>query len=203
MHESISDLLRDGAQQLGVALDDAAINRLLGYIELLLKWNRRVDLTGHKTADGIANRLILDSLAPAALFQKGASIIDVGSGGGVPGIPIKIARPDLRITLLEPRQRRAAFLRQTVDELKIDAMVVEARMETISDRYDIALSRALMPPKDWVRAAQKLVNPGGVIGVWEKTPTVSATQTICYYLPDGYRGVVELVSHETTKTQVI
>ncbi|MEK6607215.1 MAG: 16S rRNA (guanine(527)-N(7))-methyltransferase RsmG [Myxococcota bacterium] len=186
-------ILADGAAGLGVTLGERAAERLTRYIELILKWSRRVDLTGLTTPEAVANRLILDSLALVRAIAHADSVIDVGSGAGIPGIPLAVARPDLRVTLVEPRERRAAFLRTAIDVLGIDARLLAVRLEAVDERFDWVVSKAFLPPEKWVVAARRLARPGGRIALWTHRPTtLEANERIAYRLPDGSDGLVEV-----------
>lgn len=188
----IPELLREGARSLGVGLDAIAVARLCAYIDLLLKWSRRVDLTAHRTPERVASRLVLDALAAVPLIPRGASVVDVGSGNGALGIALKAARSDLTVTLVEVRQRRAAFLRATAD-LGIATTVVEARAEDGTVTYDVAASRAFARLDAWLSLGARLVRrPDGMVLAWLARPSGrNATSAVSYDLPDGHRGHVE------------
>lgn len=102
-------------------------------------------LIGPREVDRLWERHILNSVALADLMPEGSTVVDVGSGAGLPGIPLALARPDLRITLLEPLQRRADFLVSAVDEFGVDVDVVRARAEEHRVRYDVVTGRAVAP----------------------------------------------------------
>ena len=126
-------LLAEGIAGLGVETDAAAPARLARYHRLLCEWNTRMNLTGDTDFTVALCRHYLDSLAPLrleGLFARGARLIDVGSGAGFPGLPLAIARPDLRVTLLDALQKRISFLSAVVEDLGLtNVRLVHARAE--------------------------------------------------------------------------
>lgn len=117
------------------------------YVDILASRGLEWGLIGPRELDRLWERHILNSAALADLLPDGASVADVGSGAGLPGIPLTILRPDLRVDLLEPLLRRSTFLSQAVDELEIDdrVSVVRTRAEDHRQRYDVVVCRALAP----------------------------------------------------------
>ena len=142
-------------ERLGIVCDKRAPGRLARYHALLCDWNTRMNLTGDTDFAVAQDRLYADSLAPLGLegaFPQGASLIDVGSGAGFPGLPLAIARPDLRITLLDSLGKRVNFLAAVADELGLENVrLVHARAEDAGrnpahrERYDVAVARAVAP----------------------------------------------------------
>jgi 16S rRNA (guanine527-N7)-methyltransferase len=120
------------------------INR---YVDILASTGVEWGLLGPREADRLWERHILNSAALSGLIPKDSAVADVGSGAGLPGIPLAILRPDLRMTLIEPLLRRSTFLIQTVDELGIAnrVEVVRSRAEDHHRTYDVVVSRALAP----------------------------------------------------------
>lgn len=143
--------LRAGAERLGLVVSEAQMGLLLRYAQLLLDYNQRVNLTGARDLDELEVRHLLDSLTVAPHLPEGpATVIDVGSGGGMPGLPLAIVRPDLQFTLLDSVGKKAAFLEQTVATLGLDNIaVVNARAELAAQTWDyrqrfhVAVSRAV------------------------------------------------------------
>jgi 16S rRNA (guanine527-N7)-methyltransferase len=161
------EALAAGAAALGLELDDAKQAKLLAYLTLLEKWNRTHNLTAVHGRERMLSHHLLDSLAvlPHLPVQSGMRLIDVGSGGGLPGIPLAIARPDWHVALLDSNQKKSAFLRQAVAELKLaDAEVVTARAETyVPDKpfFELAIARAVSELAQFVKMAAHLVGTGG------------------------------------------
>lgn len=139
----------------GLGADAAAPARLARYHRLLCEWNARMNLTGDTDFAVALYRHYLDSLAPLrleGLFAHGARVIDVGSGAGFPGLPLAIARPDLRVTLLDALQKRISFLSAVVEELGLPHVRLlhvraedGARNPEHRERYDLAVARAVAP----------------------------------------------------------
>ena len=146
------------------------LEQLQKYIALLLDWNQRINLISPNDKERIAERHIWESLAVLSAwpFPENATVLDLGSGGGFPGIPLKIVRPDLAMTLLESRQKKTLFLNAAVHELKLsNCRVVNARAEelakTSGEKFSIAIARAVANLKTlWKWSRPQLVE-GGVL----------------------------------------
>ncbi len=141
--------------------------QLAQYIRLLLEWNQRINLISPNDEDRIAERHILESLAVLSVwdFPNESTVLDLGSGGGFPGIPLKIIRPDLAMTLLESRQKKTLFLNTAVRELKLEnCRVVNARAEELSgEKYSIVIARAVADLKTLWEWSWPLLISGGVL----------------------------------------
>ena len=157
--------LEPGCEQLGMTLSADQQMRLRGHLELLAKWNCRLNLTAIKGMDDMVVRHVLDSLAIAP-FVRGDSLLDLGSGGGFPGLPLAIAHPHWRVTLLDSRARRVAFLRQVCAVLDLDHVsVVQERVENYrpAEKFDTLAARAFASLGDTLRATTALHHPGGCL----------------------------------------
>lgn len=172
--------LRSGLASLALMLPDAAIAKLLAYLGLLGKWNKVYSLTAISDAGKMVSHHLLDSLAalaPVADLQP-ARLLDVGSGGGQPGIPFAIARPDWRIVLLDSNQKKTTFLRQAVLELGLENVdVVCDRVEAYvpASPFDVITSRAFASLADFVNLTQHLLAPSGQ---WAALKGVTPTEEI-------------------------
>jgi len=136
------------------------------YVVLLLQWNRRINLTAARSVDDIWAHHVEDSLAVVPHVPADAQrLLDVGSGGGFPGLVIAIARPDLSVTLLEPVHKKRAFLATAARELGLSTVdALAERLEAHAGRsYDVATSRATWPVGEWIDRARAFVKPGGLI----------------------------------------
>jgi len=164
---AVDDLERQiehGMEVLGLHSNRAMLRKFRDFIDLLCKWNRTYNLTAIREPELMVSNHLLDSLAVAP-FLVGECGIDVGSGGGFPGVPLAIAAPQRRVTLLDSSQKRTAFLRQAAAELKLaNVEVVCERVENWKPAapYDWVISRAFAELPDFVRAAGHLVS-GGVL----------------------------------------
>lgn len=135
------------------------------YVDLLATRGLEWGLIGPREVDRLWDRHILNSVALHELLPSGASVADVGSGAGLPGIPLAILRPDLQVTLIEPLLRRSTFLTQAVDDLGITGQtrVVRSRAEDHRETYDIVVSRALAPLPRLLDWCEPLRAAGGAI----------------------------------------
>jgi 16S rRNA (guanine527-N7)-methyltransferase len=160
---SIESQLKAGVAALGLALPDGAEAKLLAYLALLDKWNRVYNLTAVRDAERMVSHHLLDSLAAVPSFNSGA-VLDVGSGGGLPGIPLAIARPELRVTLIDSIAKKTAFLLQAKAELGLGNMqVITSRVEDFwpEAQFDVITSRAFSDLKEFVTLTRHLLKPGG------------------------------------------
>lgn len=160
---TLAQQLAQGVLQLGFTLPAGAQQRLLEYLALLQKWNRVYNLTAVREAPRMVRQHLLDCLA-AAPHVGAAAILDVGSGAGLPGIPLALALPDSRVTLLESSHKKAAFLRQVVMELKLlNAEVVCERVEAwqAPAAFAVVISRAFSDLAEFVSLAGRHAVAGG------------------------------------------
>ena len=155
--------LQAGLAQMGLELPPARQLLLLEYLALLKKWNGTYNLTALRGEQEMISHHLLDSLTLLPYTAGAKSLIDVGSGGGMPGIPAAVCRPDLAVTLCDANSKKTAFLRQTAIELGLDNVeVVCGRIENLQDRRaDIVTSRAFAELADFVSLTRHLVAPGG------------------------------------------
>jgi 16S rRNA (guanine527-N7)-methyltransferase len=145
------DLLADTAARWGLPLDQAQLDQFATYTAELRRWNERVNLMAVADEPRIATRHFLDSLRCALSWGTAVrSLIDVGAGAGLPGLPLKILRPDLRLTLVESIGKKAAFLHHVVAVLELtDVTIVAGRAEAVGqdvahrEQYDVAVARAV------------------------------------------------------------
>jgi 16S rRNA (guanine527-N7)-methyltransferase len=145
------DLLAAGARELDLDLAPAQLDQFARYAELLIDWNLRFNLTAIVEPRDIVIKHFLDSLAAARSLPPGPiNLIDVGAGAGLPGLPLKIARPEIKLTLLEATRKKCDFLQAVIDDLHLaDVQVVNARAEEAGrleehrEQYDIAIARAV------------------------------------------------------------
>ncbi len=172
---SLDALLTKVAGAWPVSLDGAQRECLAGFVRLLLRWNARINLTGARTDEDVVGEHLPDSFAMAHVVPPRAMVLDVGAGGGFPAIPFAVLRPDCAVNLLEPRAKRAAFLRTAARELGLARVTVEAiRVEDLGasrGTFDVTSSRATFALGRWVEIAPRLVKPGGRILLFANDPT--------------------------------
>ncbi len=169
-------ILDDGARELGLELSPRQLGQFERYYEVLTDWAERVSLTAVHDEEGVQRRHFLESAGLiAVLLEEGLSLrdralIDVGSGAGVPGLPLKILEPSLRLTLVEAKQRKADFLQALLPELGLsDVAIVTRRAEEAGhdpahrEQYDFAVAKALAPLRTLAELTLPLVRMGGVV----------------------------------------
>lgn len=171
------DTLRTGAAALGVALSDTQGEQLLAYGTLMLKWNKVYNLTAVRDPAGVMTHHLLDSLAAVAPLQREwggkGRLLDVGSGGGLPGVVIAIMRPDIEVSCLDAVAKKAAFVQQVAAELELPNLRgLHARVESLAGSYEVISSRAFASLPDFFNGSVHLLAPGGVwLAMKGKVPT--------------------------------
>lgn len=189
------------AEQLGVALDEGSRVNLLRFGRLLLDWAKVINLTGAATLHELGRRHFIDSVAAASVLAPDATLVDVGSGAGLPALPLALIRADLRLTLVEPTAKRVAFLRTAVRELGLGARVtvrsgrVGPQEELSAGDWDAAMARAVWSPQEWVSRARSLVRPGGQILIFCVSQTEAASLApevaVVPYAPDRWLATIQ------------
>lgn len=155
--------LREGLSELGVCAAPGFAGRLAAYLDLLVRWNKAYNLTSITDAEGMVVRHILDS-AVARPWLAGTTILDAGSGAGLPGIPLALLEPERRFTLVDASGKKVRFLRQVVMELKLPNVTpVQARLEGwhAESPFDTVISRALASLGEFVTTCGHLAGAGG------------------------------------------
>ncbi|MBI5613220.1 MAG: 16S rRNA (guanine(527)-N(7))-methyltransferase RsmG [Gammaproteobacteria bacterium] len=177
--------LQTGLQTLGLELAPATQEKLIGYIELLAKWNQAYNLTAVRDPGQMVARHLLDSLAILP-WVRGPRVLDIGSGAGLPGIPLALARPDLRFVVLDSNAKKTRFLVQAVAELGLkNVEVVNSRVENYRPAapFDTLIARAFAGIADMLSASAPLCAPGGR---WLAMKGVYPQQELAA-IPPGYR----------------
>ncbi len=155
--------LRKGLDAMELTLSLAQQQQLLTYLEILTKWNKVFNLTAVRDRTHMVTRQLLDSLAILPLIQ-GERVLDVGSGGGLPGFPLAIADPDRHYYLLDSNGKKTRFLTQAKMEMHLpNVFVAQARIEEYvpSHRFDTIVSRAFSSVSDFVGNSRQVLRPGG------------------------------------------
>ncbi|MES1947602.1 16S rRNA methyltransferase GidB [Salinisphaera sp. C84B14] len=155
--------LADGIKDIGVDVGRSPQAQLIAYLRELSTWNATYNLTAVRDPLAMVTRHLLDSLAVLD-FVSGASVADIGSGPGLPGLVIAITRPRMTITLVESNRKKAAFLRHVRRRLELDnVIVVQERVEAVEtdDKFDTVICRAFAAAGECARLAGHLVAPGG------------------------------------------
>lgn len=163
---SLEKLIGKGLEELGLVYSREQVMALLTYLAELKKWNKAYNLTSLKTDEDIIIKHFIDSLLYLkAMPDDVQSMMDVGSGAGFPGLPIKIMRPDITVYLVEPSGKKAIFLKHMIGLLKLeDAAVVEKRVEDLESMdVDAAVTRALFDVGDFCKKVSPVLESGGVV----------------------------------------
>ena len=166
--KDLSQRLLRRAARARVPLDDTLAERLAAYVELLRRWNARMNLTALDDRNAGLDRLVIEPLAAAAHLPRTGTIVDIGSGGGSPAIPLKLAVPGISLRMVEAKTRKAAFLREAVRWLELERTEVEAgRYEELLARpdlheaHEVLTLRAVRVEARVLRGIQAFVAPGG------------------------------------------
>jgi 16S rRNA (guanine527-N7)-methyltransferase len=168
MTAKLGTLVLYAASSLGVALEVATAQSAAAWLGRLEEWNARIDLTAARTREELVDLMVADALVLAARVPLGVHVVDVGTGAGGPGLALALFRPDLRVTLVEPRAKRVSFLRAVLDEVaRPDIAIRHVRGESLcgAGRWDVAVSRATLKPGVWLDLGRKLVSSGRVVWV--------------------------------------
>ena len=168
-------ILEDGARELDIELSQDQLDQFHRFYEVLGDWAQRVSLTAVRDFEGVQRRHFLESAAIVAVLRdeglslEDASLIDVGSGSGIPGIPLRIIEPSLQLTLVEAKQRKCEFLNDVLPEIGLDDVnVISRRAEEVGhdprqrEQYDFAVAKALAPLCTLAELTLPLLRMGGV-----------------------------------------
>jgi 16S rRNA (guanine527-N7)-methyltransferase len=198
--------LRTSVAQLGVEIDPEAVERIDQFLELLLEWNQRFNLTGERDRELLLRRHVVDSAAPVSWLPRTGLVIDVGSGAGFPGIILGCLRPDLELVLVESRRRPTSFLREVIRAIPLpNARALELRAEDAANDPGLArqaavvVARAIRLPI-FLSLAGPLVSDDGIV-IAMQTPRTAANleperadlrlqERRAYRLPDGEKRVL-------------
>ncbi|MDI1301547.1 MAG: 16S rRNA (guanine(527)-N(7))-methyltransferase RsmG [bacterium] len=190
MSDGLAKKLHDGIGQLALTLPPGSEDALLNYLSLLLKWNAAYNLTAVRDPEQMVIKHLLDSLAILPYVQ-GKTLIDVGTGAGLPGFVLALVKPELHVTMLDSNGKKIRFLRQAIADIGVkNAEAVQCRVEEFDRKFDVVSSRAFATLTDMVLGSAQLLNEGGEFlamkGVW---PTEEIAE-----LPEGFvvRDVVAL-----------
>ena len=168
MDAPFRNTLEQGARALGLALQDDASEKLERYADRLLTWNRKVNLTAITDPEDLAEKHLVDSLALVPDATGAATLLDVGSGAGLPGIPLAIALPSLDVTCCDSVAKKVAFVKTVAAELGLRVRGVAARAGGEPEieglpRAEVVVSRAFADPERWLPLAARYLAPGGKV----------------------------------------
>ena len=160
--------LRAGVQALGLDLSDEQIQRLLDHVALIQKWNKVYNLTALRDPADMLTHHLLDSLTAIAPLRRHTQgqplkVLDVGSGGGLPGVVLAICMPELNVSCVDTVAKKAAFVQQVAVSLKLPNLRgIHARVESLTDPYQVICSRAFASLPDFVTWSRSALAEGGV-----------------------------------------
>jgi 16S rRNA (guanine527-N7)-methyltransferase len=151
----------------GITLTDSSRRGLTVWLDTLVEWNQRMDLTAARSEDELLDLMVFDAMVLAREVPPHARLVDVGTGAGAPGLGVAILRPDLAVTLVEPLTKRVSFMRFVLGSLgRTDVTLRRDRCEALpGNTWDVAVARATLAPAAWLDAGARLVNPGGSVWV--------------------------------------
>ena len=185
MRKDLKEILSNGSLQAGVKLSEVELQAFEVFLDEIRTWNRRINLTGIKDDRGIVIKHFLDSLFITPLVSESEEILDVGTGAGFPGIPLKIVKPSLKLTLMEASAKKVGFLKHIRRMLGLrDLNIIKGRAESFKGRmsFDKVVSRATGRLCDGIKMMEGLLRDGGI-----------------YLVMKGKRGVLDWESIDMKK----
>jgi 16S rRNA (guanine527-N7)-methyltransferase len=168
--DSNSQLLKRGAHQFGVGLSEEQVRLFILFLEGLWSWNRNINLTGIAKKRKMLIQLLLEPLVALPYLPSSGTLLDIGSGAGIPGLPFKIARPEYEVHLLEAKAKKVSFLKDMIRKVGLKGIkAYQGRAEKSDDLpalfngYDIVTARALAPLKRTIHICSPHIMPGGLL----------------------------------------
>lgn len=169
MDQLLETLLKQGAAEYGIALDDSQVSALSDFKSILMEWNKKMNLTAIEEDREVILKHFVDSLSIVPFLQGVHSIIDVGSGAGFPGIPVKIVKPEIEVVLLDSLEKRINFLNAVITALRLDKITAfHSRAEDAGasshyrEKFDAAVARAVASLPVLLEYCLPLVKTGGI-----------------------------------------
>jgi len=170
MRHDLDDVLWRGAGKLGVGLSEEKVKAFDFFLEELMRWNRKMNLTSVRTPFEIVVKHFLDSLALSPYLSQGSSLLDIGSGAGFPCIALKISDPSLKVTSIDTSKKKLAFQKHLIRQLGLEGMhTVHAHLpdpgveDTFNKSFDYALSRAFGDLETLLRIGRPFIKDAGII----------------------------------------
>lgn len=193
------------ARRVNLSIPTELADALLAYLELLALWNSKINLTALDDPDAAIDRLILEPLLAARHVPTGASVIDIGSGGGSPAIPLKLAAPRIKLWMVESKTRKSAFLREAIRQLDLRESFVETKRfeellatPTLHESMDVVTIRAVRVEAATLLSLQAFLRPGGEIFLFR-----SSGDGVVDYIPPPMKLEAEEPLVESLRTRLI
>jgi 16S rRNA (guanine527-N7)-methyltransferase len=189
MAPETADRLRARARIHGVTVPPSIEAKLVAYFDLLARWNAKINLTALTDADAAIDRLLLEPVAASAALPRHADLMDLGSGGGSPAIPLALTIEAVRLVMVESKTRKAAFLREAARVTQLRAVAENARFEAVAaqgsyaGQMDIVSIRAVRPDLSTLTVAKSFLKPDGRVALFSPKPASPPE------LPEGLRVV--------------
>lgn len=161
---ALEQVLEQGIEQLGLDLTEAQRAQLMDYLALMAKWNAVYNLTSLRDPMQMVTHHLLDSLAAVPAFAGARNVLDVGAGGGLPGIVLAIARPDMKVSMIDTVHKKTAFLTQVKAQLclaNVSVHTMKVQDLQVSDKFDVITSRAFADLSDFLNWSGHLLADGG------------------------------------------
>ena len=172
---SLSKHILNTLSPLNITLSDEMVKLLIRYSELIVKENAVTNLTGARSVTDFIDKPLFDAMTVLSVFKPVSSLVDIGSGGGLPAFPLSIVHRTMHITMVEPRKRRVVFLRSAADILAVKGDVLHTQDRELGKIYfNAAVSQAVFKPEKWIKRAAKLIMPGGQIYVLSAVPVTDS-----------------------------
>lgn len=162
--EALAMVLGEGIAEMGLAVTPEQQKRLMAHLQLMYKWNAVYNLTSLRDPMQMVTHHLLDSLAAVPAFKDASNVLDVGAGGGLPGIVLAITRPDMKVAMIDTVHKKTAFLTQVKAELALSNVTVytmKVQDLQVSDKFDVITSRAFADLSDFVNWSGHLLQEGG------------------------------------------
>jgi 16S rRNA (guanine527-N7)-methyltransferase len=162
--EVVADVLKQGIKQLPLQLSEEQVEKLLDYLHLLNKWNAVYNLTSVRDPLEMVKLHLLDSLTAVPAFKEAVNVLDVGAGGGLPGMVLAISRPDMNVSMIDTVHKKTAFLNQVKAELGLGNVTVYTKKVQeleVKTKFDVITSRAFADLSDFVNWSGHVLQEGG------------------------------------------
>ena len=183
MNQDLKDKITYSLEPYGINIQKNKIELLSIFIQELEEWNKKINLVGTTDIDRIINELIIDSLLPLKNMPTHGAVLDIGSGGGFPAIPLKICCDELFFNLVEPLDKRVSFLKQVIRSARLkDIVIIKGRIEEVSSNlilsgYEVVTSRAMAPLAKTIEICGHYVKNGGILICFQGEDAINLIET--------------------------